>query len=155
MAVGPDQHRKRSSDCPDDRQHPLACIGRLDQSHSIGPRRDVNPAGLTQVQQHRARVVQLGEDARAASGGLHVEVWHTPTEQWMSSADVVVNVEPTQHPGEVPARLVHAQQLTQLLPQRLVAIIGRRQCHLRHGVVQHPRTGRMPLGVIRVVQACG
>ena len=73
----------------------------------------------------------------------------------MSFADVVVNVEPTEHPGEVPARLVHAQQLTQLLPQRLVAIIGCRQCHLGHGVVQHSRTDRMPLGVIRVEQACG
>ena len=74
MAVGPDQYRRRRSDCPDDRQHPFACIGRLDESHSIRPRRDVNPAGLTQVQQHRARVVQPGEDARGPIGGLQVEV---------------------------------------------------------------------------------
>ena len=57
--------------------------------------------------------------------------------------------------GDAPARLVHAQQLGHDVAQRLVAVVGGAERDLRHGVVQHPGTDRMPFGVVGVQQALG
>lgn len=52
-------------------------------------------------------------------------------------------------------RLVHAKQLCHGVAQGLVAVVGAAERDLRHGVVQHPRTDRMPLGVVGVQEALG
>ena len=55
--------------------------------------------------------------------------------------------------GDAPARLVHAQQLGDDVAQGVDAVVRRGERDLRHGVLQHPRADRMPLGVVGVQQA--
>jgi len=62
MAIGPDQHGSGSGDRPERRKLPHASVLGVDQLDSIRPRRDVEAAGLTEVEQHRPGVVQQGED---------------------------------------------------------------------------------------------
>jgi hypothetical protein len=71
----------------------------------------VTVAGLTQVEQQRPCVVQQLEDSDRAGGSHEVQVGHAPSEQRMSLAEVVVNVQPGADSGEPFARLVHARQL--------------------------------------------
>ena len=90
-----------------------------------------------------------------AVGGVHVEVGHAPPEQRVSLAEVVVDVETAEHRGDVPPRLVHAQQFGHRVAERLVTVVGAAERDLRHRVVQHPGTDRMPFGVVGVQQALG
>ena len=50
-------------------------------------------------------------------------------------------------------RLVHAQQLGHDVTEGLVTVVGAVRRDLRHGVVQHPGTDRMPFGVVGVQEA--
>ena len=53
------------------------------------------------------------------------------------------------------ARLVHAQQFGHGVAEGLVTVVGAAERDLRHGVVQHPGTDRMPFGVVGVQEALG
>ena len=66
-----------------------------------------------------------------------------------------MDVKSREHPCDVPARLVHAQQHGHGVAQGLVAVVGAGECDLRHGVVQHPGTDWMPFGVVGVQQTLG
>ena len=91
----------------------------VDEPDSIRPGRNVETAGCTEVEEHGPRVMQQGEDACRAVGGVQVEVGHAPPEQRVSLAEVVADVETGNHRGDVLTRLVHAQQFGHRVVQRL------------------------------------
>ena len=64
-----------------------------------------------------------------------------------------MDVETTDHPGDPPARLVHAEQLRHDVARRPPAVAGAGERGLGHGVVEHAGAHRVPLGVIGVEQA--
>ena len=66
----------------------------VDQLDPVGPWSDVEAAGLTEVEQHRPGVVQQLEDSERAVGGHEVQIGHPASEQRMSLAEVVVDVQP-------------------------------------------------------------
>ncbi len=78
--------------------------------------------------------MQESEYPKGAEGRDQVEVGHAATEQRVSLADVVPNVQAGHHPGDPLARLVHAQQLGHGVAQGLVALVVAEERHLRHGV---------------------
>jgi hypothetical protein len=94
ISVGPNQHGSGSSDCAKHRKLPHAVVLGVDQLNSIRPWRDVEGAGLTEVEQHWAGVVQQGEDTERAVCGDQVEIGHAASEQRVSLAEVVLNVQP-------------------------------------------------------------
>src|SRR6266480_5030511 len=106
MSVGSDQHGRGRSDLAKDREFPDAVVPGVDQPDSIRPRRNVETAGFTEVEEHGPGVVQQGEDARGTVRGTQVEVGHAPPEQRVSVSEVVVDVETGEHSGDAPARLV-------------------------------------------------
>jgi hypothetical protein len=57
------------------------------------------------------------------------------------------------HRGDAPARLIQAQQLGHDVAEGVVTVVGAAERDLRHGVLQHPGTDRMPFGVVGVQQA--
>ena len=93
------------------------------------------------------------EHPHGAVGGDEVQVGHPTAEQRVPFSEVVVDGETGEQTGEAPARLVHAQQLGDVVAERLVTIVGSRHRDLRHGVAQHPGSDRMPFGVVGVQQA--
>ena len=140
---------------PSDRERAAAIVAGVDPADSIRPRRDVETAGLAEVEEYGPGVVQQGEHARRTVRGMHVEVGHASPEQRVSRAEVVVDVETGEHRGDAPARLVHAEQFGHGVAQGCVAVVGLAERDRRHGVVQHAGTDRMPFGVVGVQQALG
>jgi hypothetical protein len=112
MSVGPDQHGGRRGDLAENRQLPHAFVAGIDHPDSTRPRRDVETVSCTEVEEHGPGVVQQGEYASWTVGGAQVEVGHAPPEQRVSLAEVVVDVEGDEHRSNVPARLVHLEQLS-------------------------------------------
>ena len=106
ISVGPNQHGGGSSDRPEYRKLPRTDVFGVDQLNPIRPRSDVEAAGLTEVEQHRPGIVQQGEDPQRAVGGDQVEIGHAASEQRVSLAEVVMNVQTEHHRGESSARLV-------------------------------------------------
>ncbi len=102
---------------------PTCHVFGVDQLNAIRPWSDVEAAGLTEIEQHRPGIVQQGEDPQRAVGGDQVEIGHAASEQRVSLAEVVVNVQTGHHRGESFARLVHAEQLGYGVAQRLDAIV--------------------------------
>src|SRR3989441_12990793 len=64
MSVGSDQHGRGSSNLAKDRELPHASMLGVDEPDSIRPRRNVETAGFTEVEEHGPGVVQQGEHAR-------------------------------------------------------------------------------------------
>jgi hypothetical protein len=155
MAVGPDQHGRRSGDLAEHRKLPGANMLRVDHLNSSRPWRDVEAAGLTKVEEYGPGVVQQGEYSQRAVGGDQVVVGHASPEQRVSLTEVVVDVEAREHRGDVPARLVHAEQFGRDVAKGLVTVVGAAERDLRHRVVQHAGTDRMPFGVVGVQEALG
>src|SRR4029450_11605799 len=120
--VGRDQPRRGRRALAEDRELPLADLISVDHVHSTRPWRDVEAAGFTEVEEHGPSVVQEGEDARGTVRGDQVEVGHAPPEQRVSLAEVVVDVESAELRGDVPARLVHAQQFGHGVAEGLVTL---------------------------------
>ncbi len=110
ISVGPDQHGGGSGDRAKYRKLPRTDVFGVDQLDPIRPWRDVEAAGLAEVEQHRPGIVQQGEDPQRAVGGDQVEIGHAAPEQRVSLAEVVMNVQAGHHRGEPLARLVHAQR---------------------------------------------
>ena len=106
VSVGPDQHGGGSGDLAEYRELPRPGVLGVDQLDPVRPRSDVEAAGLTEVEQHRPGVVQQLEDPQRAVGGDEVEIGHAASEQRVSLAEVVVDVQAEHHRGESPARLV-------------------------------------------------
>ena len=94
-------------------------------------------------------------NTRGSVGSVHVEIRHAAPEQRVSLAEVVVDVETGEHPGDAPAWLAHAQQLGHDVSKGLVPVVGPGERDLRHRVVQHAGTDRMAFGVVRVEEALG
>ena len=86
---------------------------------------------------------------------MQVDVGHAPAEQWVSLAEVVVDVETGEHGGDALARFVHGEQLGELGAERVVAVVGRGERDLRHRVLQHPGGDGVSFGVVRVQEAFG
>jgi hypothetical protein len=78
--------------------------------------------------------VEQGEDPHRAVGGDEVEVGHAAPEQRVPLAEVVVNVQTGHHRGELPARLVHAEQLGNGVAQGLDAVVWSAKRDRRHRV---------------------
>ena len=76
----------------------------------IRPWSDVEAAGLTEVEEHWPGVVQQREDAKWTVGGDQVEIGHAASEQRVSLAEVVTNVQARHLGGQSSARLVHAEE---------------------------------------------
>ena len=119
----------------------------------ICPWSDVEAAGLTEVEEHRPGLVQQGEDPHRAVGGDQVEIGHAASEQRVSLAQVVVDVQAGHHRGESFPRLVHAQQLGHGVAQHLDAIVGAHERDLRHRGAQHAGGDRVALGVVGIQEA--
>jgi hypothetical protein len=64
MPVGSDHHGRGRSDLAQDREFPHAIVPGVDVPDSIRPRRNVETAGFTEVEEHGPGVVQQGEYAR-------------------------------------------------------------------------------------------
>src|SRR5437764_2188176 len=94
VAVRANQHGGGAVDHAEYRELPLPAVARVDQLNSVTPRSDVKAAGLTEVEQHWPRVVQQLEGAERSVGGHEIQVGHATSEQRMSLAEVVVNVQP-------------------------------------------------------------
>src|SRR5438309_11111898 len=103
MSVGPNQHGSRGTDRAKHRKLPQTSIFSVDQLYSIRPWRDVEAAGLSEVDQHRPGIVQEGEYPQRATCGDQVEIGHAAPEQRVSRAEVVGDVEAGDHPGDVLA----------------------------------------------------
>ena len=155
MPVGSDQHGRGRSDLANGRKLPDAMVPGVDQPDPIRPRRNVETAGFTEVEEHGPGVVQQGEYARGTVRGLQVEVGHAPPEQRVSVSEVVVDVETGEHRGSAPARLVHAQQFGHGVAERLVTVVGPAERDLGHGVAQRPGADRMPFRMVGVEKALG
>jgi hypothetical protein len=97
--------------------------------------------------------VQQAEDAQRAVGGDQVEIGHAAPEHRVSLAEVVVDVQAGHHRGESRARLVHAQQLGDGVPQRLDPIVWAHERDLRHRGPQHAGSDRMSFGMVGVEEA--
>ena len=93
------------------------------------------------------------EDPERAAGGHEVQVGHAASEQRMSLAEVVANVQPGDHPGEELARLVHLRELRHDLDHRLHALVTALERGLRHRVPERAGSDRMALVLIRVQEA--
>jgi energy-coupling factor transporter ATP-binding protein EcfA2 len=115
----------------------------------------VEVVAVTEIEQQRPRFAQQLVHACRTFRRSYVHVGHAPSEQWVSFAEVVVDVEPGQHRCEAPARLVHAQQLCDVVAQRLMPVVGRAERDLRHDLSEDSRGDRMALGVVRVEQGVG
>src|SRR5256885_7292155 len=68
MSVGSDQRCPGRSDLAQDRELPHAIVPGVDRPDSIRPRRDVETAGFTEVEEHGPGVVQQGEEDRKPPG---------------------------------------------------------------------------------------
>ena len=97
--------------------------------------------------------MQQGEDPQRAVGGDEVEIRHAASEQRVSLAEVVVDVQAGHHRGESAARLVHAEKLGHAVAQGLGAIVDAQQRDLRHRVLEHAGTDRVPLGLVGIQEA--
>ena len=155
MTVGSDQHRRRSCDLAKDREFPHPIVLGVDEADSIAPGRDVEAAGLAEVEEHRSGVVHEGEHARGTVLGSQVEVGHAPTEERVPLSEVVADVETADIRGDATAGLVHRQDFGEEVAESLVTVARAAERDLRHRVVQHPGTDRMPFGVVRVEEALG
>ena len=79
-----------------------------------------------------------------------IQVGHTAPQQWMSLAELVMDVEPGDDPGEPLARLVHGRQLRHHLDQCLHAFVAALECGLGHRVLERAGGDRVALLLIRV-----
>jgi hypothetical protein len=97
--------------------------------------------------------VEQLEDAERAVGGHQVQIGHPASEQRMSLAEVVVDVQPGDEPREPPARLVHARQLRHDIDQSLHPVVPSLKRRLRHRVLERSGSNRVTLVVVRVQEA--
>ncbi|GCC45157.1 hypothetical protein chiPu_0029431, partial [Chiloscyllium punctatum] len=153
VAVRADQHCAGCRHRSERGQLPGAGIGGVEQLNPVGPPGDVEAAGLAKIEQRRPRLVQQCEDPSRAARRDQIEIGHAASEQWMTVAELVMQVEARHHRGKAAARLLHAQQFGDHLAQRLAARIGAVERDVRHGVAQYAGRHRMPLGLIAVEQA--
>ena len=112
-----------------------------------------NAPGSTEVEQHRPGAVQQLEDPERAIGGHEVQIGHPASEQGMSLAEVVVDVQPGADPDEPFAGLVHARQLRHQLDQGIHALVSTLEHGQSHGVPKRSGSDRVALVVIRVEEA--
>ena len=64
VSIWADQYRNRSNDRAEHRELPYACIASIDALNAFRPSSDIERAGISKVEQHRARTVQQAEHAR-------------------------------------------------------------------------------------------
>ena len=105
-------------------------------------------AWLTEVEDHWPCIVQKGEDSQRAAGGDQVEIGHTSSQQRVSLAEVIVNVQAGLHRGEPSPRLVHAEELGNYFAQCLRAFVLAPKSDRGHRVAQHAGGDRVALGMV-------
>lgn len=93
------------------------------------------------------------EDPHRSVGRDEVEVGHPASQQGVSVAEVVGDVEAGEETGEALARPVEAQHLLHRVAQCLDPGVGPLDNGLRHRVPQRSSSGRVPLCVVGVQQA--
>src|SRR5205814_10179980 len=93
VSIRPNEHGGRSRDWAERGELPWTRVCRVDHLDPICPRSDLEAAGLTKVEEHRAGTVQQGEDPQRAVAGDHLEIRHAAAEQRVSVAEVVVDVQ--------------------------------------------------------------
>ena len=108
---------------------------------------------LTEVEEYRPGTVQKADDPQRPVGGDEVKIGHAASEQWVSLAEIVVDVQTGHHRREPLARLVHPKELGDGVAQCLRTVIFATTNDRRHCVAQHAGSDRMPLGVVGVEQA--
>src|SRR5258708_29858675 len=118
MSIGPNQHGTWGRDGAKYGKLPDTTIFGVDQLDPIGPWRDVEATGFTEVEQHRPGSVQEGEDAQLTARGNQVEIRHAAAEQRVSLTEVVMDVKAGHHRRDPLPRLVQAQQLGHRVAQR-------------------------------------
>src|SRR5215212_6447246 len=92
VAIGSDQYGSGGGDVAQDWKLPIIGICGIDHLNPIGPGRDVEANGLSEVEEHRPGIVQQGEDPKRAVGGNQVEIGHAPPEQRVALTEIVLNV---------------------------------------------------------------
>ena len=79
----------------------------------------------------------------------------SPAPSPFSSNTSSSDVETVDHRRDALARLAHAQHFEHGVAEGPAALVDARERDLRHGVLQHPGTDRMPFGVVGVQEALG
>src|SRR5580765_6651877 len=150
VPIRPDQNGSGGYYLADRRKLPVAGIFGVDRQDSVCTAGGVETPGLAKVQKDRVGVVEEGEYAHRSTGRDHVEIGHAASEQRMSLAQVVMDVQAGHHRGESFAWLVHAQQLGHGVAQCVDAIVDTHECDLRHRVAQYAGSDRVSLGVVGI-----
>jgi hypothetical protein len=153
VSIGSDQHGSGGCYLAQPRKLPIAGILGVDRQRSVCPWSDVEVAGLTEVEEHRPGIVQQGEYPQRAVGGDQVQIGHVASEQRVSLAEFVMNVQTGHHRGESFARLVHAEELGNGVAQGVDTRAGAQERALRHGVLQHAGSDRVALGMVGIQEA--
>ena len=123
----------------------------VDQLNPICPRRDVEAAGLTEVEEYRPGTVQKAEDPQQPVGGDEVKIGHAASEQWVSLAEIAVDVETGHHQPRTacaarPSR--GAQRWCRAVPS-----YGHLRDEERDCVAQHAGSDRVALALVGIQEA--
>ena len=97
--------------------------------------------------------MEKGEDPQRAVGGDQVEIGHAASEQRMSLAEIVMNVQTGHRRGESSARLVHAEELGHCVAECFRAVVCAAKRDRCHRVAQHAGSDRVALGMVGIQEA--
>ncbi len=108
---------------------------------------------FTEVEQHRAGIVQQGGDPQWGISGDEVEVGHAASQQWVPLAKVVMDIQPCHHRSKPLARFLHAEQLGHGVTQCFRAVVVAAKRDRGHRMTQHTRSDRVTLGLVAIEEA--
>src|SRR5262249_58765515 len=111
ISVRSNEHDGGRRNRADHQNLPRADVPGVDRLNAIHPWSDVEGGGLTEVEQDRPGVVQQREDPQRTVGGNDVDIRYVASEQRMSFAEVVTNVQARHLRGQSPASRVHGEKL--------------------------------------------
>src|SRR5256886_17689719 len=132
---------------------PFASMLGVEQLNAICPWSDGERTGCAKVEEYGLGIVEQGKNPQGAVGGDQVEVGHAASEQGVSLAEVVADVEARYHRGESPAGLFHGEELGDDVAQCLDVVVAAQKCDLRDRVAQHAGGDRVALGMVGIQEA--
>src|SRR6202171_2443360 len=91
VSVRPDQDGRRRSHLADHRKLPDTGVRGVNELNAVGPRCDIEPTRLAEVEQDGPGGVEQLEDPKRGITGHQVQVGHATSQQRMSLAQVVRN----------------------------------------------------------------
>src|SRR5690606_5216204 len=100
-------------------------------------------------------VVQQRVDPTCAGGCRNGEIGHAASAQGMSVAEVVANRETGHLRGDMPARLVHCEELRGVLAERSRAVVPATKGGGCHRVAQYTGGDRVTLRMIGIEETFG